>query len=46
MRRDTVKEYLGRLKRKGMLVREGTPRSGHWVVLQDGDGKATNGHEW
>jgi predicted HTH transcriptional regulator len=34
--RDTVKEYLGRLKRKGLLVREGTPRSGNWVVLRDG----------
>ena len=34
--RDTVKEYLGRLKRKGVLVREGAPRSGSWVVLWDG----------
>ena len=34
--RDTVKEYLGRLKRKGVLVREGAPRSGNWVVLWDG----------
>jgi ATP-dependent DNA helicase RecG len=34
--RDTVKEYLGRLKKKGVLVREGAPRSGHWVVLWDG----------
>ena len=34
--RDTVKEYLGRLKSKGVLVREGAPRSGSWVVLWDG----------
>jgi DNA-binding GntR family transcriptional regulator len=34
--RDTVKEYLGRLKSKGVLVREGAPRSGIWVVLWDG----------
>jgi len=33
--RDTVKEYLGRLKKKGVLVREGAPRSGRWVVLWD-----------
>jgi len=24
------------LKKKGLLVREGTPRSGSWVVLWDG----------
>ena len=34
--RDTVKEYLGRLKSKGVLLREGAPRSGSWVVLWDG----------
>jgi len=34
--RDTVKEYLGRLKSKGVLVREGAARSGSWVVLWDG----------
>ena len=34
--RDTVREYLGRLKRKGVLVREGAPRSGRWVVRWDG----------
>jgi DNA-binding Lrp family transcriptional regulator len=32
IKRDTVKEYLQRLKGKGFLVREGTPRSGRWIV--------------
>jgi ATP-dependent DNA helicase RecG len=39
IRRDTVKEYLQRLKGKGFLVREGNPRSGRWLVTQ-----ATNVH--
>ncbi|MCI5144107.1 MAG: winged helix-turn-helix transcriptional regulator, partial [Candidatus Electrothrix sp. AR3] len=33
MRPDTVKEYFRRLKTKGLLLREGTSRSGHWIVL-------------
>ena len=33
MRRDTVKEYLGRLKGKGLLLREGSTRSGRWIVV-------------
>ena len=31
--RDTVKEYLARLKKKGVLAREGSLRSGRWVVV-------------
>ncbi len=34
MRRDTVKEYLNRLKTKGLLVREGTPKSGQWLLTE------------
>ncbi|MCI5192050.1 MAG: winged helix-turn-helix transcriptional regulator [Candidatus Electrothrix sp. AU1_5] len=33
MRPDTVKEYFGRLKAKGLLKREGSARSGYWIVL-------------
>ncbi|MCI5219377.1 MAG: winged helix-turn-helix transcriptional regulator [Candidatus Electrothrix sp. LOE2] len=36
MRPDTIKEYFGRLKAKGVLRREGSARSGYWVVLQEG----------
>ena len=36
MRRDTVKEYLGRLKAKGLLVREGSPRMGRWLLTDAG----------
>ncbi len=32
IKRDTVKEYLTRLKIKGVLVRNGTPRSGFWEL--------------
>ena len=32
MRRDTIKKYLGRLKAKGLLVREGPTRTGRWRV--------------
>ncbi|MCI5137644.1 MAG: AAA family ATPase, partial [Candidatus Electrothrix sp. AR1] len=35
MRPDTVKEYFGRLKAKGVLRREGSSRSGYWIVLQN-----------
>lgn len=34
MRRDTVKEYLHRLKTKGLLIREGTPKSGQWLLTE------------
>jgi predicted HTH transcriptional regulator len=37
MRPDTIKEYFGRLKAKGVLRREGSSRSGYWVVLFDGE---------
>jgi ATP-dependent DNA helicase RecG len=33
IRPDTVKEYFGRLKAKGVLRREGSARSGRWLVL-------------
>lgn len=36
IRRDTVKKYLGRLKAKGLLVREGSTRTGRWVVTDAG----------
>lgn len=36
MRRDTVKEYLGRLKARGLLVREGSPRMGRWLLTDAG----------
>jgi len=36
MRRDTVKEYLGRLKKRGLLVREGSPRMGRWLLTDAG----------
>ncbi len=36
MRRDTVKKYLGRLKEKGLLVREGPTRTGRWRVTDAG----------
>jgi ATP-dependent DNA helicase RecG len=29
---DTVKEYLTKLKRRGLLIREGGRKTGHWVV--------------
>ncbi|WP_339136094.1 MAG: RNA-binding domain-containing protein [Candidatus Electrothrix sp. GW3-4] len=35
MRSDTIKEYFGRLKAKGVLRREGSARSGQWIVLQN-----------
>ncbi len=34
MRRDTVKEYVQRLKIKGLLVRKGTPKSGLWTLTE------------
>jgi ATP-dependent DNA helicase RecG len=34
IRRDTVKEYLQRLKGKGLLIREGSSRSGRWIVVE------------
>lgn len=36
MGRDTVKEYLGRLKTKKWLLREGGPRTGLWLVTEEG----------
>ena len=36
MSRDTVKEYLGRLKEKGFLVREGSLKTGRWRVTAAG----------
>jgi ATP-dependent DNA helicase RecG len=30
---DTVKEYIERLKKKGMLRRVGPDRGGHWEVV-------------
>ena len=36
MRRDTVKDYLKRLKKKGLLVREGTGRVGTWRLTHAG----------
>jgi len=33
--RDTVKEYLKRLKEKKVLIREGSTRSGRWVVVRE-----------
>jgi ATP-dependent DNA helicase RecG len=36
MSRDTIKEYLGRLKEKGFLVREGSTKSGRWRVPEAG----------
>jgi len=31
---DTVKEYLEKLKEKGVLKRVGPPRGGHWEVIE------------
>ena len=36
IRRGTVKEYLGRLKAKGLLVREGSTRTGRWRLTAGG----------
>lgn len=36
MRRDTVKDYLNRLKVKGLLLREGSVRSGSWLLTPVG----------
>lgn len=38
IRRDTVKEYIARLKAKGLLLREGGARGGIWRVTADGAG--------
>jgi len=38
IRRDTVKEYIARLKAKGLLLREGSARGGVWRVTDDGAG--------
>ena len=35
--RDTVKEYLKRLKSKGLLERKGSARSGTWIIHWDED---------
>ena len=40
MTRDTVKEYLGRLKQKELVVREGSARAGRWLVTEIGKRKA------
>lgn len=32
MHRDTVKEYLVRLKARGLLIREGSSRAGRWLL--------------
>jgi predicted HTH transcriptional regulator len=29
---DVVKEYLGKLKKKGILERKGDNRTGYWVI--------------
>ena len=34
--RGTVKEYLRRLKAKGVLVREGSTRTGRWRLTEAG----------
>ena len=34
--RGTVKEYLRRLKAKGVLVREGSTRTGRWHLTETG----------
>jgi len=36
IRRGTVKEYLRRLKAKGLLVREGSTRTGRWRLTEAG----------
>lgn len=36
MRRDTIKEYLRRLKARGLLVREGSTRTGRWSLTDAG----------
>jgi Mn-dependent DtxR family transcriptional regulator len=37
---DTVKEYLRRLKVKGLLVREGTVKAGSWLLTPAGKAAA------
>jgi predicted HTH transcriptional regulator len=37
MSRDTVKEYLARLKSKGLLTRVGPRRGGFWKIESDKD---------
>jgi len=32
---DTVKEYLGKLKRKQIITRVGSARGGYWEVVED-----------
>jgi predicted transcriptional regulator len=34
MRRDTAKEYVERLKAKGLLTRKGEPKSGLWILTE------------
>ena len=34
MRRDTAKEYVERLKTKGLLARKGEPKSGLWILTE------------
>jgi ATP-dependent DNA helicase RecG len=31
--RDTVKEYIGKLKKSGKLRRHGTARNGYWEII-------------
>jgi ATP-dependent DNA helicase RecG len=35
---DTVKEYLERLKRKGVIKRIGPAKGGYWEVIEDENG--------
>ena len=34
----TVREYIGKLRKKGVLVRVGPDKGGHWQVNERADG--------
>jgi ATP-dependent DNA helicase RecG len=33
--RDTVKEYINKLKKKEIIRRVGTTKSGHWEIIEN-----------